>query len=221
MRTATSARPLGRTPFTLAIAHRAAIGTEILTAAERSEYDALRYDIRRGDWLAGRCAAKRAVARRRGASIHRLCLVTQIAGAPTCSLLAHGSWTPLAVTLSIGHCEGIAIAAASDLTTPIGVDVERKGTIAPPESRLFLGPNERALRRLDATLAWVLKEAAWKALRLTPELPFAALELDVTDDDRLLRGVRIDSDWHPARAYVVRLPRLLAMVAAVVTLEAA
>jgi len=221
MRTATSARPLESTPFTLAIAYRAAIGTEILTAAEQSEYDALRYDIRRGDWLAGRCAAKRAVARRRGASIHRLCLVTQVAGAPTCSLLAHGSWAQLAVNLSIGHCEGVAVAAASDLTTPIGVDVEREGTIAPHERRLFLGTGERAMRRLDATLAWVLKEAAWKALRLSPELPFAALELDVTNDDCLLRGVRIDSDWHPARAYVVRLPRLLAMVATVVTLEAA
>jgi 4'-phosphopantetheinyl transferase EntD len=221
MRTARSARPLGRTPFTLAIAHRAAIGTEILTAAERSEYDALRYDIRRGDWLAGRCAAKRAVARRRGASIHRLCLMTQIAGAPICWLLAHGSWTPLAVTLSIGHCDGVAVAAASDPTTPVGVDVEREGTIAPHERRLFLGTGERALRRLDATLAWVLKEAAWKALRLNADLPFAALELDVTNDDRLLRGVRVDSEWQPARAYVVRLPRLLGMVAAVVALEAA
>src|SRR5690349_1770854 len=76
MRTVSTAHSPERTPFTFAIAHHDAIGTHVLTPAERREYDALRYDIRRRDWLTGRCAAKRAVARRCGVSIDRLSLET-------------------------------------------------------------------------------------------------------------------------------------------------
>jgi 4'-phosphopantetheinyl transferase len=222
MQTVSPARTLERAPFTYAIAHGAAVGTDFLTRAERSEYDALRYDVRRRDWLAGRYAAKRAVARRRGLSIDRLSLETRAGAAPSCSYLAHGSRTALSLTVSIGHCAGIAIAAASDRTTSIGVDIEREDTVDPHECRLFLGAREHAIRsQLDATLAWVLKEAAWKALRLRDDIPFAALELDLTNDARLLRGVRIAGDWRPARVFIIELPRALRLRAAVVVVEAA
>ena len=209
------ARSLGCAPFTFAIAHRDAVGTAILTSAERAEYDTLRYDVRRRDWLAGRCAAKRAVARRLGVSIDRLSLETNVGGAPFCSLQAGGSWTPLPLTISISHCAGVAIATTADLTASIGVDIEREGVVEPHEQRLFLGSREHVLSGMDATLAWVLKEAAWKALRLGNEIPFAALALDFTDD-RLLRGVHIANDWRPARAFILELPRTLFMCAAVV-----
>ena len=219
MRTVGLALPPGRAPFTFAIAHGDAIGTHILTPAERDEYDALRYDVRRRDWLAGRCAAKRAVARRRGVSIDRLCLETNAGAAPSCSLLSENSWTPLPVTLSIAHCGGVAIAVTSELTTSIGVDIEREGAVEPHERHFFLGAGEYAVSQLDATLAWVLKEAAWKALQLDDQTPFAALELDLTDE--ALRGVRIGGEWRPARAFIVELPRALRMRAAIVALEAA
>jgi len=222
MRSASRARPFGRASFTFAIAHGDAIATDILTPAERREYDALGYDVRRRDWLAGRCAAKCAVARRHGISIDRLCLETTTSAAPSCSRLARGSWSPLPLTLSIGHCAGVAIAAATDLTMAIGVDIEREGAVDPHECRLFVGPGEQqALSRLDATLAWVLKEAAWKALRLGEDIPFGALELDLTDDARRLRGMRVGGQWRPAHAFVVQLPRALGMRAAVIVAEAA
>ena len=221
MRSARAARQYGRTSFTVAIAERDAIGTEILTSAEQREYNTLRYDGRRRDWLAGRAAAKHAVARRCGVSIDRLRLDTVAGAAPSCSLLTHGAWKLLPVRLSIAHCDGLAIAAASDHATAIGVDVDREGAIAFRERARYLSSRERARPGLDATLAWVLKEAAWKALRLGPELPFASLELDLTNDARLLRRVRVKNEWHAARACLVRLPRSLGMLAAVVALEAA
>lgn len=219
MRTASSACLPGRAPFTFAIAHRDAVGTEILTSAERIEYDALRYDVRRRDWLAGRCAAKQAVARRCAVAINRLSLETNAGAAPSCSALANGSWRRLPLTLSIGHCAGVAIAAASDLTTPLGVDIEREGVVEPQECRFFLGARERGVSELDATLAWVLKEACWKALRLDDQTAFASLEVDLTEDAGLLRGVRVDGEWRPARAFVVELPPALRMRAAIVALE--
>ena len=219
MRKASPASPHGRSPFTFAIARGDAIGTHVLTPAERGEYDALLYDVRRRDWLAGRCAAKRAVARRCGVSIDRLSLETNAGAAPSCSLLSEGSWTPLPLTLSIAHCGGVAIAATSDLTNSIGVDIEREGSVEPHECRLFLGAGEHAVSQLDATLAWVLKEAAWKAFRLGDGIPFAALELDLADD--ALRGVRVAGEWRPARAFIIELPRALALRAGVVAVEAA
>ena len=217
MGTVSPARPLGREPFSFAIAHPDVIGTHALTPAERDEYDALRSDARRRDWLAGRCAAKRVVARRHGVAIDRLSLETNAGAAPSCSLLSQGCWTPLPLTLSIAHRGGVGIAAASDPTTSIGVDIEREGAVEPHECRLFVGAGEHAVSRLDPTLAWVLKEAAWKALRLGDETSFATLELDLTDDG--LRGLRVAGKWCAARAFIVELPRALRMRAAVIAVE--
>jgi 4'-phosphopantetheinyl transferase EntD len=107
------------------------------------------------------------------------------------------------------------MAAVADSPIRIGVDIERADAVAPDERRLFVGAREREpLEQLDATLAWVLKEAAWKALELGKEVPFTALQLGFDPGSRVLRALWIDTQCVAARAHVLR-PR--GLVAAVVT----
>jgi len=122
-------------------------------------------------------------------------------------------WTQLPVSVSIAHCNGVAIAAATDSSTRIGVDIERVGEIAPEHLRYFLAPSERCA---DASLAWVLKEAAWKALGLGPAVPFTALQLCFDREAGALEGVRLESMWMPARAEVMRVSSQTPLLAAVV-----
>ncbi|HEY7236682.1 MAG TPA: 4'-phosphopantetheinyl transferase superfamily protein [Gemmatimonadaceae bacterium] len=131
------------------------------------------------------------------------------------------SWTPLPLSVSIAHRDGVAIAAAYDGATLIGVDIERPHAVAPEHSRYFRGPRERdASRDVDATLVWVLKEAAWKALGLRNDLPFTALELDFARDTRELRAVSIEGAWIGARAHVIRLSHPRELLAAVLVMDA-
>jgi 4'-phosphopantetheinyl transferase EntD len=66
-------------------------------------------------------------------------------------------WTHLPVSISIAHCDGVAIAAAADSSTRVGVDIERVSGSRRSTAATF----SRRLRRIaDPSLAWVLKEAA-------------------------------------------------------------
>src|SRR5436190_7298488 len=121
-------------------------------------------------------------------------------------------WTHLSVSLSIAHCDGVAIAAAADSSTRIGVDIERDGEIAPEHRRYFLVPSEECA---DATLGWVLKEAAWKALRLGLAVPFTAVQLSFDRDSDALQGVRVGNTWITARADVGRFSNRRPLLAAV------
>jgi phosphopantetheinyl transferase len=185
-----------------------------LTRSERWEYDRLPRDheARRRDWLAGRCAGKRAVAARCGVPIERLQMTSRVDAAPRCSVLDGDCWKQLPVSVSIAHCDGVAIAAAAASSTRVGVDIERVGEIAPEHLRYFVAPSEGCT---DASLAWVLKEAAWKALGLGPAVPFTAVQLSFDSDARTLQGVRIESTWISARADVLRFSRQRPLVAAV------
>jgi 4'-phosphopantetheinyl transferase EntD len=126
------------------------------------------------------------------------------------------SWTHLPVSLSIAHCDGVAIAAAADSSTRIGVDIERVGEIAPEHVRYFLTPSEKCD---DASLAWVLKEAAWKALGLGLAVPFTAVQLSFDRESDVLQGVRLDNTWITARADVVRFSHPHPMLAAVLEID--
>ena len=123
-----------------------------LTQSERWEYDRLPGDneARRLDWFAGRCAGKRAVAARCGIPVERLQLVSRARAGPRCMVLDGARWNHLPVSLSIAHCDGVAIAAAAEGSTRVGVDIERVGEIAPEHLRYFLAPRERCA---DASLA--------------------------------------------------------------------
>jgi phosphopantetheinyl transferase len=203
--------------YTVAIATRASLAA--LTRGERQEYDRLPHDERRRDWLAGRLAAKRAVAEHCRLPFDRVRLESRTGAAPSCMVADDlDRWSMLPVMISIGHCDGVGIAAAADRGSLIGVDVERAGDIGPAEYRYFLAPGELAFaRRVGATLLWVLKEAVWKALGLALSTSFASVTLDFEADD--LRSVSVGSKRRSARARVVSVPERSELVAAAVEID--
>ena len=191
-----------------------------LAPNERREFERLPSDARRGDWLAGRRAARDAVAAHCGVAVERILLEQRIGAAPRCMVRAHDDqWTPLPVSLSIAHCNGVAIASAGDVSTRVAVDVERTGEITSEHHRYFLAESERTTTLgIDPTLLWVLKEAAWKALGLDSAFPFTALRLDFAPQTIELRGVDVAGRWQPARASVMRFARGHEFVAAALEL---
>ena len=199
---------------TVAFASASGLVRDALTPSERREYDRLPREnkARLRDWLAGRCAGKRSVAARFGVPVERLQLVSRTGAGPRCMVLDGECWTPLPVSISIAHCDGAAIAASADNSTRVGVDIERVGEIAPEHLRYFLTPSEGCA---DPSLAWVLKEAAWKALGLGPAVPFTAVQLSFDREFDALQGVRVDNTWITARADVVRVSHPRPLLAAV------
>jgi 4'-phosphopantetheinyl transferase EntD len=208
-------------PYTIAFASNSARAIRALTQSERREYDALPHEGRRRDWLAGRCAAKRAVAVRCGVPLHHLRLDSRPGTAPLCEVLDdHGRWTRAPFSVSIGHRDGRAIAVAAEPSMRVGVDIDRAGEIVPEHLRYFLAPRERCYGGLiDASLAWVLKEAAWKALTLGSDVPFTAIQLSFDRGTRALQGVWVESTWLAARAHFVRFARPSRMVSAAVEIR--
>jgi len=206
--------------YTLGLStERASLGA--LTRGEWLEYNRLPHDQRRRDWLAGRCAAKRAVAERCGVPIERIQIESREGASPRCMLLDDvDRWTLAPLIISIAHRDGVGIAAVADRGTLIGVDVERAGDIAPSHHRYFVAPRERAfVARFRATLLWVLKEAVWKALGLALSTSFASVQLDFDDESDELQGVWVDNTRFAARARVVGVPRRTDLVAAVLEIE--
>jgi len=208
-------------PYAIAFAGSSAPAFGALTQRERREYDDLPHEGRRRDWLAGRYAAKQAVAARCGLPLDHIQLASQPGAAPRCSVLGdHGRWMRTGLSVSIAHREGWAIAAAAERSMRVGVDIDRAGEIVPQYRRYFLGPRESdCARRIDASLAWVLKEAAWKALALGADVSFTALQLCFDRGTRGLRGVWVERTWIAARAHIVRFSRPCPMVAAVVEIR--
>jgi len=206
-------------PYTVALASVGLPTLGGLTPSERREYDGLSrdYESRRRDWLAGRYAGKQAVAARCAVPVEHVQLVSRIGAGPRCMVRDGEYWADRAVSLSIAHCDGIAIAAAADSSTRIGVDIERDGDIAPEHVRYFLAPSERCT---DASLAWVLKEAAWKALGLGLAVPFTAVQLSFDRESNALQRIRLDNTWITARADVVRLSHPRPLLAAVLHIGA-
>jgi len=152
-----------------------------LGPAERQRVAAFRVPKRRADFLLGRLAAKRLVARlladvvRVDLSLDDFDIVAEVSGAPVVRLANGGT---LAVGVSISHSEGMAFSAAWADTgdgVSAGADLE---WIAPRSEALvrdFFRPEEidawmalppGGVRDTFATAVWSAKEAVLKALRL-------------------------------------------------------
>lgn len=187
------------------------VGVADLHQHERDEYSALPHDARRADWLAGRHAAKRAIAAHCDVPKGRVRLIARRGAAPIALLRNDdASWTELPISLSISHHDGRGLAAVADCPARVGVDLARSGEIEREHHRYFLAPSERAVAgRVGATLVWALKEAAWKALSLGDAMSFIALELAI-DDTLDLRGLRLDGRWIPATARIWRSDDMVA-----------
>ena len=206
------------TPFTIAFAHADEASVGVLAESERRTYRRLPCDGRRRDWLAGRLAAKRAIAERYHVPVGCIELTARRGRSPHCLLpndcAGSGAASP---SLSIAHCDGVAVAACG-CDARVGVDIERVGQIAPAHYQYFVGHRETKAQRMDPTLVWILKEAAWKALGLRPTTPLTSLQLDI-DDDARLRGVWVGGTWTAARASLLAVPGLAQLVAAVIAVS--
>ena len=174
----------------------------------------------RSDRLAGRIAAKRAIAAHCAISPDEVLLVGQSGAAPV-GLVRNddASWKTLSLSISISHHDGVGLAAVVDRPARVGVDLARVGEIDPDHYRYFLAPSELSLvEAMGATAVWALKEAAWKALALSAETPFASLELAV-DEFNELSGLRVDGWWIPASARTWSFARDLVAAAVYVETE--
>jgi 4'-phosphopantetheinyl transferase EntD len=193
--------------FTIALTEPDQVGLEALDADERRDHDALLYEGRRRDWLAGRLAAKRAVAGHFGIDrLDRIRLERRPGQAPLAFIQDESGWRSLPSSLSIGHTDGWSIAAAADRDCRIGVDIDRVDAVDATHARYFLTARERR-RAATGQVArlWVQKEAAWKALGLGDSNAFTDLELHLDDDliarSASVRGSRVDvgaAVWAPA-----------------------
>jgi phosphopantetheinyl transferase (holo-ACP synthase) len=204
--------------LSIARSSRKSGGTSELSAEERREYAALSHDSGRADWLAGRHAAKKAVSKHCAVPVKQVYVVGRRGGAPVAMLRTRG-WNPLPVSISISHHDGYGLAAVADSPTRVGVDLARLGEIDREHYRYFLTAAELSVvDRIDATVLWALKEAAWKALALSAERTFASLELLFDESDEV-RGVRVDGRVIAATARTWRFSRDLIGVAVQVGAE--
>lgn len=119
---------------------------------------------------------------------------------------------PVAASISISHCNGLAALSVGPEGTRIGIDIE---TLRPQLQRVapkFLSPAEMELYNKDLeslTAAWTLTEAAYKAagiagLELCTDirLPLAG-ERELHVCDRILRIIDLARPIGPARLSVV------------------
>ena len=193
-----------------------------LTPREQRDYAALPHAARRRDWLAGRSAAKRAISSRWNIAPGNIELASAPGAAPRALVRTRiDSWAPLPGRLTIAHRDGVAIAAAFPPDACVGVDVERVAEVSATELRYITSTCERArLRDIDATLIWILKEAAWKALGLSSATPLSALQLVFRSGTDELLAVRHDARELKARAGVRHLGADRALIAALVEIAA-
>ena len=108
-----------------------------------------------------------------------------------------GEELPYAV--SIAHGDGHAAAVVADAGARVGIDIERVGSVNPAEVRMFAAQVER-VGEIDATTLWVLKEAAWKALKCARDTPFHSVQLEFSG--HVLTAVRLADERWEARAHV-------------------
>lgn len=170
------------------------------------------------DRRAARLAARRAVAAALGMrKAAPLALVSTPDRAPHALLRRGGAWRPVPLALSVAHTDAHA-AAAVTATGRIGVDLERARGVLPAHVRYFLCDAERASAPVAPAAGWALKEAAWKALGLTRDVPFHALTLRF-ERGRLI-ALRYAGRDHHVRA-ILRIPWPGWILAVVALAEAA
>jgi len=183
----------------------------VLSRAERLAWRALGAPKRRREWLSGRVAAKDAVR-------HHLLATRGITLFPADIEITpdqHGRPQPrgavlerlgVALSVSIAHTDGVAMAIAAEPARGIGIDVERidrrrgefeRAAFTPDELRL-LGPDDGGTARRERGLRlWCAKEAVAKAIGRG--LMGSPLNLEAQDADQALGRVGLRSAGSLAR----------------------
>lgn len=166
-----------------------------LASSEAACARGLRSDRRRAAWLAGRLAAKTAIARLGPSSspLERIEILPAAGGEPVVRGATTASGVPIDV--SIAHSEGLAVAIAFERTRTgaMGIDIEAGDQAIDPAlvdfafspeeaaeiwSRADAGDRQRRLLR-----CWTAKEAVLKAVWRGLRLPLAAVRLTGTGAD--------------------------------------
>jgi 4'-phosphopantetheinyl transferase len=169
-----------------------------LGPAERHRAEGLRVEKRRVDWLLGRLAAKRLVARilaevvRMDLALNAFDIVAEPSGAPVVRLADGGT---LPVGVSISHSEGTAFCAAwavAGEALSVGADLERIAPRMEGFVRDFFRPAEVAAwealpagpaRDAFASVVWSAKEAVLKALRVGLTVDTRSVEILLSEDE--------------------------------------
>lgn len=183
-----------------------AVSLDWLTPEERSRADSFRFEKRKSDWLNGRYAAKRLVARhlreRTGLPVPLsfLEIGTETSGSPFARLSPEAPPVAgvepgrrLPVALSISHSGGRALAAlvpagGEGPAAVVGADVERVETRLSTFARDYFTPGELASlpegdgpeRDLAVTAIWSAKEAVLKALGLGLTVDTRSVGIDLS-----------------------------------------
>lgn len=163
---------------------------------ERAVQTVLRIDKRRREWRMGRFAAKHAVGAWLGETPDDIVVRAADDGAP--EAFRHGR--RLAVSLSISHRAGRAIAAVADCPVVVGCDLE----VVEPRSDAFVAEwlaeadQQRVVaagpdRHRMANLIWTAKEAAAKVEREGLRLDIRALTVDIDDSPGAWQSLRVSS----------------------------
>lgn len=154
-----------------------------LTSRERAALRGLATPKRRGDWLCGRLAAKRALAARLKVPEREIEVLADRDGKPYCTLAA-------APPISISHTAPGGLCAVSADAGPIGADWEMVAERPARVIELYTRPEERTASVMaDAraqTLIWAKKEAILKLLGLGLAVP--PTDLVVARDGARLMG---------------------------------
>lgn len=134
----------------------------ILSLREQAYYRTLRFPKRRTEWLGGRVALKRVVARQLCLSdLTQIEILPQENGKP--QLLVEQK--PLTLAHSITHSHDFAVAAVSGESALLGIDLEKITHRIEAWKRDFFHPNELTSDGDDfLTALWTQKEALVKLL---------------------------------------------------------
>jgi 4'-phosphopantetheinyl transferase len=185
-------------------------GDAWLSPRERAVLAGLHIAKRRDDWRLGRWAAKRAVAAWLGVPAGRVEIIAADDGAPE----AYVDGGPAAVSVSLSHRAGRALAVVADAPAVVGCDLELIEPRSDAFVREWLTDGEDAtFTPLVANLLWTAKEAAAKVRRegLRLDVRHAAVELDETGDGwRPLsvvwaEGSRTAGWWRDAAGFVMTI----------------
>ena len=144
-------------------------GDTWLSARERDVLAGLALAKRRDDWRLGRWTAKAAVAAWLDVAAERVEILAADDGAPDAWL----DGAPAALSLSLSHRAGRALAAVASAPATVGCDLELVEPRSDAFIREWLGSDEQRLltqhggrsREVVANLLWTAKEAAAKVRR--------------------------------------------------------
>jgi 4'-phosphopantetheinyl transferase len=176
-----------------------------LSESEVDRLDHMRFAKRRRDWRLGRWTAKLAVAVYRNLSgespsLRDVEIRPMSSGAPE----VYCAGQPAPETISLSHCDGIAMCAVAASSVALGCDLElielRSACFTEdyftPEEKEFVARACADDRSRLWTLLWSGKESALKALRVGLGLDTRSVVVSLDDADFLTPCPHGANHWH-------------------------